>query len=185
MTTYVPQLIAGLMGITALTGCGKSSPLEDVLGGKLEILASGFTASHNVKEDKVHDSFLVGQGMYVVFKDLDGDGKLGMDDYCSVNKFMLCEESPTWRVPQKKNPKNCAVNSCATHYQSTFNSSMPSPVKPADSLSSNLQTYSTQEMKDRRSIAPMSAEDIKKCPIVCAAYFSGSHILLIDPKLVE
>ncbi|GEM_PF-4119693 len=179
MTKYLHLLISSLIGITAINGCAKFTPLEEqLLGGKMETLPSGFIASHNVKDGKVKDSILSGNGMYVLFKDLDQDGKLGMNDYCSVNEFKSCEESPSWGVPQLNNKNKCSVNICATHYSSTLHSLNPSPVKPAESFESGLQMYTTQEFKDVRSIAQLTADEIKNCPKVCATYFNGSQVLL-------
>ena len=64
MTKYLSLLISGLLGVTAINSCGKSrqwTPLEERLNTateKLEILPTGFTALHYVKDQKVLGSIL-------------------------------------------------------------------------------------------------------------------------------
>ena len=53
-------------------------------------------------------------------------------------------------------------------------------VTAADSSDTKLQMYTEQELRGMRSIAQMSADQIKNCPKVCADYFSGSSMLPID-----
>lgn len=179
MATYQHVFMSGLMAVM-INSCGKSSGLDEVLGGKVEYLPSGFTASHLLKKGKVQNSILSGNGMYVLFKDLNKDGKLGLEDYCSVNEFKLCDESPSWGVPQLHNTDSCSVNVCATHYPHSFDSMNLTAVTAADSSDTKLQMYTEQELRGMRSIAQMSADQIKNCPKVCAGYFSGSSMLLLD-----
>ncbi len=184
MTKYLHLLISGLMGVTAINGCVKSTSLEEqLLGGKMEILPSGFIASHNVKEGKVKDSILSGNGMYVLFKDLDYDGKLGLNDYCSVNEIKSCDESPAWGVPQSNNPNKCSVNVCATHYPSTLSSLHPTKVRSQFSPENVMQVYTTAEMLDKSKIAPLFPEQIADCPKMCRVYFRGSNVLPVTIKI--
>jgi len=186
MTKYIPLLISNLIGITAMNGCGKSTSLDDdLLGGKMESLPSCFTASHNVKEGKVLESILYGNGMYILFQDLNNDGKLGLQDYCSVNEFKPCAESPYWGVAQSNNKAQCVVNVCATHYPHSLSTLHPTSVKPVDSSDQQLQGYTTQELKNVRSIKPMTTVEIENCPKVCATYFGGSQVLLFDGSVTR
>lgn len=192
MTKYLPLLISGLIGITAMNGCGKTklTPLEERLNlavQQSEYLQSGFTALHSLNKDdlSVVGSLLSGNGMYVIFHDLDLNGKLGLNDYCSVNESKPCAESPYWGVPQLNNLDRCSVNVCSTHYPNTLSSMKPIAVKPAVSPDSELQMYTTEEFKGMKSVAQMTAEQIKNCPRVCATYFGGSKILLFDDSVIR
>ncbi len=183
MKKYVSLMVAGLLEVS----CGKAlppSPLEQQLASAKEvseILPTGFSVLHYVDgNDKVVGSLLSGNGRYVVFHDLDNDGKLGLNDYCSVNEFKACEESPVWGVPQLNDVERCAVNICSTHYPGTLSSLQPSKVRPQLSPNAVMGLYTDLEMRDIQKIAPMSAEQIRDCPKQCGDYFSGSKILLPD-----
>ncbi len=187
MNRYLSILVAGMMGAS----CGKSmppSPLEQQLASAKEvgeILPTGFSVLHYVDgNNKVVGSLLSGNGKYVVFHDLDHDGKVGVNDYCSVNEFQLCDESPAWGVPQLNNVKRCAVNICSTHYPSTLSSLQPSKVRPQLSPNAVMELYTDLEMRDIHKIAPMSAEQINQCPALCESYFRGSQKLAITLSLI-
>ena len=174
----LPLIIASTLAIS----CGKPSALEQHLRkgeDVTEFFSNGYTALHTVdkKNNKVLGSFLSGNDKYIVFQDLNNNGKLDLQDYCSVNQFQDCNNSPAWAVPQMNNPQHCVVNICSTHYPHTLSSMNPSRVHPADG---ELHWYTTEEMQDINKIAPQTTQQIQQCPALCAQYFFGSKYLLSD-----